>query len=757
MSSIQLFEMSWKEYLEVKGFNKQQKETMSETCRKCKEDQLKRYKKITVKCTGEKTLANEIANKYGSEVSQMLLKELENDPEELLLSSSTYNPYDWMRANITDAKTFNPRWYQEKAVLCSARKKVLRMGRRCIEENEQVLMANGSYKKIKDVNIGDYVVSNRNNKVVHNRVTNVINNGVRSLYRIKTNDGKEVTLTSDHEVLTNNGWKSIDEGLKGGDFISHLPTADSTNTNQITEDEAISLRSKVVKYSDSNNFEFIKIKSITNLNIESTVYDLTVENDHNFVTNGLVVHNCGKTYSMVVGMLHKLLTIPGFIVLIAAPQITMIDEIVSACEEICRQLKTEYPIVSNSSSPIIEVRFNNGSVIKGVTTANDAKSARGKKADLIWLEEADFIETKAMNSILGVLADRPDIELWVSSTPIGERNLYTLSQQPDVKEFHFPTFVLPHYESENLDEFYRNTLSQTGYVQEIMAEYGVDVDSVFQIMFLEKSTDEERDPHYSPETVLANRNDYIIFIGTDWNHDKVGTRVVVSAYSKARGKLGIVEKSRVALVGWTQALAVELIVKLNRKYRSDHIYCDEGFGIGQVTELRKIGVESYGKVPNDHPDLKLAETVSVQFGSSIKINDQLTGEVYNKRVKQYMVENLANMLESNQLYFSSVEDNDIILQMKNYLIKNVSVTGAKSYTFRDRQIADHDLDAFMLTAYAFNVEYGDYIKPNAVEHVAGFGKEFIMEPALNLESIQEAIGMYINTNTRSKFKPRRKW
>lgn len=731
MAAIDLFEMTWQQYLEIKGFNRQKEETMSETCKRCREDQIKKYKKITIKCTGEKTIQNELTQKYGEKTSNAVLAHLVDDPLEMLQASSAYNPYDFMRNNISDAKLFNPRWYQEKAVLCSATKKVLRMGRRCIAEDELVLMSDGSYKKIQDIAAGEYVVSNKYDKASTQLVKAAYYNGVQPVYEIVTEKNRRVRLTADHEVLTRRGWVTIEKGLSTVDYISCLSSK------------------------KSEDYEYVRVKTITALGPKN-VYDITVAETNNFTIEGLTVHNCGKTYSMVVGMLHNLLTKPGYIVLIAAPQITMIDEIVSACEEICRQLKTEYPIVKNSSSPIIEIEFNNGSIIKGVTTANDAKSARGKKADLIWLEEADFIEKKAMNSILGVLADRSDIELWVSSTPIGERNLYTLAQRQDVREFHYPTFVVPHYESENLDEFFRGTMTQSGYVQEVMAEYGVDVDSVFQIMFIEESTDLERDPYYTVDNVLANRHDFIIFIGVDWNHDKVGTRIVVTAYCRSRNILFIVKKEKVSAVGWTQALAVESIVNLNRLFTADHIYVDEGFGIGQVTELRKKGVEAYGKVANDHPDLKLEQTVSVQFGSSIKINDPITGEVYSKRVKQYMVENLANTLEKKSLYFSSEEDNDIIMQMKNYLIKNVSVNGAKSYSFRDKQIADHDLDAFMLTIYAFNVEYGDYIRPQSLEYATGFSKELV-EPALNMDSLYDAIGVYVSRTSKSKFKPKRKW
>ena len=52
----------------------------------------------------------------------------------------------WMEHTIKDEKLFSPRPYQILINSCSAKKKVLRMGRRCLEENEKVIGVKKSYR-----------------------------------------------------------------------------------------------------------------------------------------------------------------------------------------------------------------------------------------------------------------------------------------------------------------------------------------------------------------------------------------------------------------------------------------------------------------------------------------------------------------------------------------------------------------------------------------------------------------------------------
>lgn len=91
--------------------------------------------------------------------------------------------------------------------------------RRCLDENTLVLMGNGNRKKIKDIKIGDYVMSiNKYNVTEPKKVLNVFNNGIKKTFKIKTQHDNYIIGTSEHKVLTQNGWKMIKE-LNINDWI----------------------------------------------------------------------------------------------------------------------------------------------------------------------------------------------------------------------------------------------------------------------------------------------------------------------------------------------------------------------------------------------------------------------------------------------------------------------------------------------------------------------------------------------------------
>jgi len=81
----------------------------------------------------------------------------------------------------------------------------------CINENETVLMSNGTKKKIKNIINGDEVVcfnlktkQNINTKVInhYNRLTS------KTVYNITTISGRSIVATYDHKFMTNEGWKT---------------------------------------------------------------------------------------------------------------------------------------------------------------------------------------------------------------------------------------------------------------------------------------------------------------------------------------------------------------------------------------------------------------------------------------------------------------------------------------------------------------------------------------------------------------------
>jgi thymidylate synthase ThyX len=122
----------------------------------------------------------------------------------------------------------------------------------------------------------------------YSKIKNVFNNGTQKVYKVTTELGYSLKCTSDHQIYTPNDWKSLSE-LKIGDKIyvngaespvyqNNLMTVCSSCHQQIHNQSLTSL------YGD-------KIIAITEIG-EAEVFDLEIETYHNYVANGIIVHNC---------------------------------------------------------------------------------------------------------------------------------------------------------------------------------------------------------------------------------------------------------------------------------------------------------------------------------------------------------------------------------------------------------------------------------------------------------------------------------
>ena len=145
----------------------------------------------------------------------------------------------------------------------------------CLSPDELVWMADGTKKCIKDVLIGDKVLS-FNPETLDITETNVVNQFVRPnefpIYKLKTVSGREIIATEDHKLMTNKGWKTIGEMNKNIDEYKILCDYDS----------------------NSKQFDSIKIESIKS-QPDGLVSDIEVESDnHSFIAGeyGFASSNC---------------------------------------------------------------------------------------------------------------------------------------------------------------------------------------------------------------------------------------------------------------------------------------------------------------------------------------------------------------------------------------------------------------------------------------------------------------------------------
>lgn len=166
-------------------------------------------------------------------------------------------PYDmpeFMREALKD--TFGVITYQEQ----------------CCPYDVGVLTPDGYIK------IGDIVTKqaatkvlcvNNDGDVVEREITHLHDNGEKDVYRFVLDNGLVLECTDDHKILTSNrGW---------------------VEARNLTEEDDIVTTDEVAKIVSS---EYVGRKP---------VYDLTVDEHHNFIANGVVVHNCMKLSQILAG------------------------------------------------------------------------------------------------------------------------------------------------------------------------------------------------------------------------------------------------------------------------------------------------------------------------------------------------------------------------------------------------------------------------------------------------------------------------
>ena len=98
----------------------------------------------------------------------------------------------------------------------------------------------------------------------------------------------------------------------------------------------------------------VKIVSIESIGIHD-VYDIEVENRHNFIANNVIVHNCsaskkaircgrraGKSYGLSLDIFERMINIPNYQVLVVIPFLSQAKELADTIRKLIRAVKLEY-------------------------------------------------------------------------------------------------------------------------------------------------------------------------------------------------------------------------------------------------------------------------------------------------------------------------------------------------------------------------------------------------------------------------------
>lgn len=130
--------------------------------------------------------------------------------------------------------------------------------------------------KSRDISKEDiYVKCLINGSLRMNKVNDVLFSGVKEVYEIKTKN-KSLQATADHEILTTEGY---------------IPVSNLKIDDKVVVEAECHFIKNVVAYEEIISIDYVG---------EKETYDIKMESPHhNFVANGIVVHNCGKTLQVL--------------------------------------------------------------------------------------------------------------------------------------------------------------------------------------------------------------------------------------------------------------------------------------------------------------------------------------------------------------------------------------------------------------------------------------------------------------------------
>lgn len=172
-------------------------------------------------------------------------------------------------------------------------------GHCCFDPDAKVLMANQTWKAIKDVMVGDEVIGDNGcvNKVTENKTIAV---GSRDMYRFK---GSTFWSTDDHLFLTKKGYKTWRPDV----VLNDERTLNGTVLIGENREKPFDYDDHLKKYELVDGklvHSFVSYKDIEpekgDFDPDYVVHDLSLDGNLTYIVEGFVVHNCCIAYSVLI-------------------------------------------------------------------------------------------------------------------------------------------------------------------------------------------------------------------------------------------------------------------------------------------------------------------------------------------------------------------------------------------------------------------------------------------------------------------------
>jgi replicative DNA helicase len=326
------------------------------------------------------------------------------------------------------------------------------------------------------------------------------------------------------------------------------------------------------------------------------------------------------------------------------------------------------------------------------------------------MNDADF------DSVMIIAGERPDIRTIMSSTPTGRRaKFYEACTNPDlgfIEHFH-PSMHNPNW-GEQMEAEFRASLTASGYVHEVEAEFGVQDTGVFNkddidrartfynyaynVLDYYQENDIKNGIKQQPDMYLYNTYNKAPFnrfrtVGVDFDKYQASSSIVVLEYNVQIGKFMVLKRYELPRAEYSYDAAVNAIIEVNEIYNPAWIYCDRGSGEYCIERLHIYG--------DEHPESGLKNKLKGwSFANKVEVYDPITGEKEAKPMKPFMVNQLQIVFERNNMVLSPWDD-IIYKQLIDYEVEKTTASGVPVFTSKD----EHYIDALGLAYLAMVLEF----------------------------------------------------
>lgn len=479
------------------------------------------------------------------------------------------------------------------------------------------------------------------------------------------------------------------------------------------------------------------------LKYEPRIYQILLLRCKDKMIGARIGRRAGKTFSLIIRMLHSAITKPNFKVIVVTPYLAQADLMYADMWTALghgglkktEEIKEAFGIQRTLRKPA-EIYFDNGSVIRfftaGAKTGGNADAVRGQEADLLILDELDYFGDSDLSSLTPMLQDTSEEKIYdkvliASSTPDGRRDMLYALIDPDnpnskTKEYWFSCFANPLFNKESEELARSISKTKSAFEHEYLAIWGDVAVGVFRNQILSTCSRQ-----YKYQTCRLHESDKII-LGMDWDKYGAGVNLCIiqqlGLWAKEdTGKYKIIQRYEIPRDITTDILGagVREAVKLDSVFNFDWIYTDRGYGERQFEEL----VEALGN-----------KVIGVNYGSSVEELDPIEGIIVREPLKPFAVDNAASIFERGQLIINQ-DDEEFIQQLLSYRRIKVSSTGRPIFGTGNPNIGDHAIDAMCFALLGFKQQYGDLIP-----------KGKFIEPRISTSQENEIIGKMVRDPSR---------